>query len=243
MVIRTLQPEIEKLEDTMRVQQKNLQGLRRAIKTKREANKNAASLASKIPNIPGETEARCKQVNMDRKKVRELSKAYCNASVAKRAKDRLVVHARGTCRYICIRNRNAHVTRRIQADFKKRKQRLSRRLKTKKVGDDTIKVFPVSTQAYWEVKNPADEGSQPVVGFPDINYTGVPALAAWIREATIPAREAHAKAVLNKQLNLFYNVRTWSDDQCRDSAVLYDRAKINEDLLQPFLLDLQKVGL
>jgi len=88
-------------------------------------------------------------------------------------------------------------------------------------------VFPVSVQAFWAHQNDEEE---PPVGFPNIYYTGMPSLEAWISKATAPERQRHARSMLNSLHGLLNSVRTWSDDQCQDQKISYDAKSVDEEI-------------
>src|SRR3569833_2593521 len=107
----------------------------------------------------------------------------------------------------CITSRNVHVTDRIQQDFEQRIGRICKRGRTssRSKDDDSVMVFPVSVQAFWAHQNDEEE---PPVGFPNIYYTGMPSLEAWISKATAPERQRHARSMLNSLHGLLNSVRT-----------------------------------
>jgi len=239
VAIQTLQPEVNKLNQELTVQERKIRDLKRL---KREAFVNWKATRAKrdAASAPATAVDLAQQAKVASKCLREQNKIIYKLNTAKRIKEKKLAHARGNRRYQCISKRNVHVTKRIQVDFQRRNVRLSRRL-AKKDGDLDIKVFPVSTYAFWTAKAEA-EAAEYLEGFPSRNFSGVPHLAAWIREATLPARKEHATRMLNKLLNLLNNVRTWSDEQCRGSKVLYSRDHIDMDVLQPFGVDVLRVS-
>ncbi|KJR86241.1 uncharacterized protein SPSK_02135 [Sporothrix schenckii 1099-18] len=75
---------------------------------------------------------------------------------------------------------------------------------------EPIEVLPVSAGAYWKICKHKRHGSSRggsskfEEGFPNVVYTGVPAVRAWIRAATIPMRQKHATTLL-KRLTVLLN--------------------------------------
>jgi hypothetical protein len=73
--------------------------------------------------------------------------------------------------------------------------------------DGTLKTFPISSSAYWDS---IDDVTQSPVGFPALEYTGIPALKHWLRYAAIPDREKHLDMGLNTLHMLFNQMQVWS---------------------------------
>lgn len=98
------------------------------------------------------------------------------------------------------------------------------------------KIFPVSVRAYWPLqkKNEDDPDAMPedpLVGFPEEAYTGIPALKRWLYEATVPPRERHMKALLNRVVGLYYNLQTWSDKECEKIKLHMTPEELQEEYL------------
>ncbi len=147
-------------------------------------------------------------------------------------------HLEGWRTHFCATVRNARVTKRIQDDYRQRKKEFAKRIRSATSSDsDVVKVFPVSARMYWKAKS-----GHPVPGFPEVNYSGIPSLAAWIRDATLPAREQHATSMLRKLHGLLNSINMWSNNECTGIRVKYPRIKIKKDLLTPFQTDLERVG-
>lgn len=85
------------------------------------------------------------------------------------------------------------------------------------------KIFPVSMKTYWGLR---EEGSAPSVeGFPTVAYTGIPALAAWLRDATIPHRERHLISLLNRYRGLWTMFRLGPTTSARGTRFGFPRSK------------------
>jgi hypothetical protein len=107
----------------------------------------------------------------------------------------------------CIHGRNGLVKKEIQADFQRRQKRLA--MGDRNLYDGTVNIFPISSSSYWK----ATEDSEAPVGFPAVEYTGIPALNHWFRYAASPDREKHLDAVLNTLHGLFNIMQTWSSTE------------------------------
>ncbi|KAK3682297.1 hypothetical protein B0T22DRAFT_470765 [Podospora appendiculata] len=99
------------------------------------------------------------------------------------------------------------------------------------------RIFPVSVKAYWGL---GDGKENMVEGFPTTAYTGIPALAKWLDEATIPQRERHAYSVLHRLDCLRHNIQTWSDDECSMNKIQFSEQQLKEMILDPVYHEIQK---
>ncbi|EAA31283.1 hypothetical protein NCU05557 [Neurospora crassa OR74A] len=98
------------------------------------------------------------------------------------------------------------------------------------------KIFPISVRAYWPLRkrignNPYAPQEDPLYGFPDEAYTGIPALKSWLYEATIPPRERHMKALLHRLVGLYNSLRTWSDQECEKIKLHMTPEEVQEKYL------------
>ncbi|KAK3942670.1 hypothetical protein QBC46DRAFT_425817 [Diplogelasinospora grovesii] len=119
----------------------------------------------------------------------------------------------GETAYLSIGARNAHLKSRIRDYLQHRHELFVQRTATPCNHDPAeIRVFPVSTKAYWSLDE--NDTSESVIGFPMAAYTGIPALARWIRDMTIPRRERH------------------SNDECKTNKVRLSEDKV-EQILDP----------
>ncbi|KIH93636.1 hypothetical protein SPBR_04031 [Sporothrix brasiliensis 5110] len=79
---------------------------------------------------------------------------------------------------------------------------------------EPIDVLPVSAGAYWKIRKHKRHGSSRggsskfEEGFPNVVYTGVPTVRAWIRAATIPMRQKHATTLLKRLTVLLNQLKT-----------------------------------
>ncbi|KAK1754231.1 hypothetical protein QBC47DRAFT_429883, partial [Echria macrotheca] len=136
--------------------------------------------------------------------------------------------------------RNAVLRRRIADHLLARHENFIRRSK----GDahhvapfKVPKVFPVSSKAYW---NLLIDGCRPLDGFPKAQYTGIPALAAWLRETTIPQRQRELTALLNRYMELLSNLQTWSNDQCRINKLAVSYEDLKSSVMDKHRAELEK---
>jgi GTP-binding protein EngB required for normal cell division len=136
----------------------------------------------------------------------------------------------------CIQHRNSLVKGEIQQDFAKRQKRLLISSKKQDLYDGKVDIFPISASAFWKVK----EDMETPLGFPAVQYTGVPAFTHWLRHATVPDREKHLDRVLNTLQGLFNMMNTWS---CNEKTKLELTSEfVEEEVLQKPLQKLQKVS-
>ncbi|KAK3492663.1 uncharacterized protein B0T23DRAFT_358407 [Neurospora hispaniola] len=108
------------------------------------------------------------------------------------------------------------------------------------------KIFPISVRAYWPLQrkievDPDAIPEDPMVGFPEEAYTGIPALKGWLYEATIPQRERHMKALLHRLIGLYYNLQTWSDKECERIKLHMTPDELREEYLDGEYKLLEKV--
>lgn len=97
------------------------------------------------------------------------------------------------------------------------------------------RIFPVSVRAYWPLqpKTENDDGmpQEPMVGFPEEAYTGIPALKSWLYEVTIPQKERHMKELLHGLTCLYNNLQTWSDKECEKIKLPMTPEELQEEWL------------
>ena len=72
----------------------------------------------------------------------------------------------------CITRENSFVKKQMQQDFKRRQQRLAAVTMHPDLYDGEVKIFPVSSAAYWQVS----QDNEPPIEIPAQEYTGIPAL-------------------------------------------------------------------
>lgn len=109
------------------------------------------------------------------------------------------------------------------------------------------KILPISVKAYWPLREKTGNDldampDNPLEGFPEETYTGIPALKSWLYEATIPQRERHMKALLHRLVGLYHNLQTWSDQECEKIKMKMTPDELQEEYLNPEYKVLEKVS-
>jgi hypothetical protein len=137
----------------------------------------------------------------------------------------------------CIKLRNKLVEEQIQQSLAERKKRLAPDTSQTITDNDKIRVFPISSNMYWETQN----GLETPKGFPSQVYTGIPALRHWLCYATGPARERHLETVLNVFRGLFNSMNGWSTDKWKQPLELTEEY-VRNVVLQQTLEKLKRVG-
>jgi hypothetical protein len=144
-------------------------------------------------------------------------------------------HLEGRILHWCIHGRNALVIKEIQQDFQKRQKRLAMADRRQDLYDGTVKIFPISSSAYWKVR----QESETPVGFPAEEYTGIPTLQHWLRYAAIPDREKHLDMALNALHGMFNAMQTWSSGF--KGQLSLTKQFVNDVVLHRPLLNLETV--
>ncbi|KAI1129918.1 hypothetical protein F5Y10DRAFT_290366 [Nemania abortiva] len=105
--------------------------------------------------------------------------------------------------FTCIAARTTLLETKISNQFRSNQARLVNQGDNKRMEayDGSVSICPISARAFWNCRI----GEEPSTGFPREVYTGIPNLANWIRTATIPEREEHVDALLNR-LQTKYNI-------------------------------------
>lgn len=132
--------------------------------------------------------------------------------------------------FACIKARNAYLETKIQDQFASRQALLTNpgHNKTMKAYNGRLSICPITAKAFWGCKT-KDEG---LAGFPTEAYTGIPNLANWIRMATIPKREEHIDALLNRLQTQYNIIRLWSKDEWGRSRIKISRECFEADVLR-----------
>ncbi|KAI0007551.1 hypothetical protein F4779DRAFT_642877 [Xylariaceae sp. FL0662B] len=137
----------------------------------------------------------------------------------------------GKITFICVQERNKFLEERIQNDFQGRQSLMTDDGQSGQLGniyDGKVSVCPISAKAYWQCSN----GEERLPGFPETQYSGIPLLANWIRNATIPERESQANGLLHDLHNLFNVIQTWSKEEWNHNRLQVSRKWI-EDTIFP----------
>ncbi|KPM39609.1 hypothetical protein AK830_g6943 [Neonectria ditissima] len=151
-----------------------------------------------------------------------------------RAIESEIQHIDSWLRHRAIQTRNSHVEERIHEDFSERRavididsdldesddemeDELNDEMedeednKEKPKEECWLRVLPISTNAFWQVENKL----QPIMGFPDIRYSGIPAVEQWLHRATLESLEKHLDALLARFHNLMTNTQSYSQEHCQ----------------------------
>ncbi|KAI5917832.1 hypothetical protein F4810DRAFT_726706 [Camillea tinctor] len=139
--------------------------------------------------------------------------------------------------FTCARARNEYLKSRIGSDFKKRQARmiatnLEDDLRT--TYDGEVSIHPISSKASWPCfRREESDKERPLLGFPDISYSGIPSLSNWIRNATILEHEKHAELLLRDLHVCFDLMRLWSRDGWDAKKIGASRDWLENDVLSP----------
>ena len=113
-----------------------------------------------------------------------------------------------------VSKRNANVGDRITADMHRRLRKYGP-VPEQLAGslEDGPAILPTSAKAFWYFQNNSLDqqvSNEPIHGFPNEVYTGIPSLKQWIHRATLSSREAHLNLVLGLFNNAFQAMHAWS---------------------------------
>ncbi|KAI1637730.1 hypothetical protein F4809DRAFT_660794 [Biscogniauxia mediterranea] len=140
--------------------------------------------------------------------------------------------------FTCIKARNEFLERRIGSDFKRRQARMiaSNRTDLRDTYDGEVSIHPVSSKAFWPCfRKERSDREEPLIGFPDVSYSGIPSLTSWIRNATTLEREHHAEPLL-RDLHVCFNlIRLWSRDGWDRDKIGTSRQWLQSDVFSPVL--------
>ncbi|KAI1074756.1 hypothetical protein F5B20DRAFT_595800 [Whalleya microplaca] len=128
--------------------------------------------------------------------------------------------------FICIQERNRFLEKRIQHDFQTRQSVMAVDAHDILRGayDGKVSACPISAKAYWQCVNDEER----LLGFPETQFSGIPHLASWIRNVTIPEREIQANALLHDLHNLFNVIQTWSSEEWNQSRLQVNRKWVED---------------
>ncbi|CAK7207201.1 hypothetical protein SEUCBS139899_010009 [Sporothrix eucalyptigena] len=115
--------------------------------------------------------------------------------------------------------RNRKIQKSMQARFQRRTQTVEMQTARQRAAagnvvakqGELIDVIPASAKAYWALDKRKDEDDiahKLVVGYPEARFSGIPAMRAWIRRATIPMRQRHAISLLRRLMVLLVQLKT-----------------------------------
>ncbi|KAM0243175.1 hypothetical protein ACHAPO_000013 [Fusarium lateritium] len=128
-----------------------------------------------------------------------------------------------------FQTRNTRVIKCLRAGFAKRQIRFNHERRSRKPQADstfTLPIHPVSTKAFWQLKN----NDSPMFGFPDQRCTGVPAVKKWIHQATLAKREKHLDAILDGYEKLMSLMRTYSATNSQYGGLNFTRSEVQAAL-------------
>ncbi|KAI0858450.1 hypothetical protein F4860DRAFT_526946 [Xylaria cubensis] len=200
---------------------KTMEKLRKAIrKQQRPSDKKGADPAKK-------TAAKAALHKLKREK-RAQKLLITDVSQEISSCKRRIVELDGAIVFACIQARNRYLQERIGSDFRKRQARLVTMTPgLKGAYDSRVAVCPTSAHAFWKCNNDLERAT----GFPSAPYTGIPALTGWIRNSTIPKREAHVDGLLNRLQAQYNTLQLWSKDKCKLSNASITKESFENDVL------------
>ncbi|KXX78806.1 hypothetical protein MMYC01_205666 [Madurella mycetomatis] len=172
--------------------------------------------------------ARKKSIETKLKKLDKVKKRHTRDKKRWRAEIR---NARGANFHYAIQARNPVLEKRILDHLRQRHATFLSHSPGASTGFAPTKIFPVSMKAYWGLRE--EENASLVEGFPTAAYTGIPALATWLRDVTIPYRERHVISLLSRYRELLGNVQTWSDNGCERNKVRLSTEQVKAEVLDP----------
>ncbi|OAA58455.1 Dynamin, GTPase domain protein [Niveomyces insectorum RCEF 264] len=212
--------------------------------------------------LQSETAAKCEQLeaNNDFRRLGPAKQHLAQlkhqlAEMAREQEDLVAKQAyySGLLCFECTQARNEKVRRKLQENFLRKKRRLiqskngaplppdrdgssnnsnsNNGAAADREDEDSIEVLPVSARAYMRLKQP---DASCVNGFPEKNYTGIPALRAWVRRATVPARTQHATALLHRLHVLLGRLKAWFDHEHLEIQSFADPSLVLRQILDPF---------
>ncbi|KAI0204462.1 hypothetical protein F4808DRAFT_456911 [Astrocystis sublimbata] len=199
-----------------------LSKLRRAIKKQQGLSNRTGNNPDKLAATHTLLERLKGERNAQRQLITEVSRNI------KRRKRRLP-ELDSAITFTCIQARNDFLRERIDSDFRKRQARFATMAPgMNDAHDGRGAVCPTSAKAFWKCE---DKGR--LSGFPSGRYTGIPGLASWIRDSTIPKRQAHVEDLLNRLQAQYNTIQLWSQDKCK----LSDTPITKEDFEKEVLAD------
>ncbi|KAJ4066338.1 hypothetical protein NW756_009841 [Fusarium oxysporum] len=122
--------------------------------------------------------------------------------------------------------RNQYVKDRLQENHGIRQAALNRSDK----GSPPLPIFPVSSKAYWRLKN-----KKPIQSYTTYESTGLPAVRQWLLEATISKREKHLDDILSAYQGLMSMMRFYSQEKGIDANFNISRSTVENALAQTHL--------
>ncbi|KAI0601213.1 hypothetical protein F4775DRAFT_607359 [Biscogniauxia sp. FL1348] len=212
---------------------KKLRSLRKAEKSanaKIQKNIGPARVSKYIPRVHKNQAKKLKdEVTSQERYISDLEEAL------ERLQEELKVIS-GKITFTCIKARNAFLKRRIGGDFERRQARMiaSNRTDLRDTYDGQVSIHPISSKAFWPCFGKEKSNrEEPLIGFPDVSYSGIPRLISWIRDATTPEREHHAELLL-RDLHVCFNlIRLWSRDGWDQGKIGASRQWLQNDVFLP----------
>ncbi|KAK0708182.1 hypothetical protein B0H67DRAFT_543670 [Lasiosphaeris hirsuta] len=151
------------------------------------------------PSGRGSAELKKGKEQLDRKK--EIEKLG-----RKKAKmEKTLTSLQGRQKWSCVQINCSSIATAIKETFAARQKRLVKENGENELYDGAVEVIPVSATAFRDLtkrKSP--------VGFPGVNYTGIPRLRQWLADTALNRREEHLDAILNSLERLFLGIQRWS---------------------------------
>jgi len=254
-------------DEEVQAAQEEIKTLRRDIQ---QLTKEMARLKRKIEKASKNEKVRKGTAKEKPSQIPELCEQQLQCDTHKSQKEVELAYKEGQFAFWCFRARNALSTQRIGDDLLKRYQRLSKVTRGNHEEEDDavashpvqfdevtpdVSVMPVSSRAFWSV-----ERGEKVVGFPNVMYTGVPALRHWlVFEATAASREHHLDGILHTYQRLLLGIQQWSrertseglgaasrkqeiEDRLNEVHEKYRKVSSRHSLLLPLLLSCKVIG-
>ncbi|OBS23368.1 hypothetical protein FPOA_03917 [Fusarium poae] len=140
-----------------------------------------------------------------------------------------------------IQTRNARVIKRLRADFSMRQSRIDNGKTPEKHQQESeyiLPILPVSTRAFWQLES----NENPMPGFPNKAYTGVPAAEKWLHLATLAKREKHLDETLDGYQNLMTMMRIYSATNGQDGDFDFTRSEFDEALAETHTFYTERLG-
>ncbi|KAJ2898933.1 hypothetical protein MKZ38_003566 [Zalerion maritima] len=136
-------------------------------------------------------------------------------------------YLRSRIKHACVIARNANISTRLRQDFRHRQEQFEENNinMAASAPRGEVRVFPTCARAFWD-----EDGDTRTDGFPTKAYTGIPALQAFIRKATMEHRGRHAREQLTKYHPLLNRLRTWTASSAKKGIVV-SRKRLNKEIL------------
>ncbi|KAI0836516.1 hypothetical protein F5Y06DRAFT_305267 [Hypoxylon sp. FL0890] len=228
-----LQQLLEEEEELKSKKQQKSEELKNARKQLAKLHKASQSVTSKAKKskMPSKGVSKIKSQGRNKAKIKAQQATIATIEQQAEALEKQLNDIRGHIIFLCVKDRNKFLDGRIQQDFERRQAVIASNSNDsfKDTYDGRVSICPISAKAFWQ--SVGDE--EPVVGFPNRSYSGIPNLLQWIRTATIQERESHANSLLRELHHHFNVIQTWSKEEWGHSRLHVDRKWVEEELFPP----------